>query len=92
MQCVSILIDMAYLNVQNQNKNKKKVKKIKIDLLTVPANHLDNEPTRCLIWLVLNMAFASLDRHVFVTRITQAAFEDRKNRLRPISMLYRLDD
>lgn len=45
-------------------------------LRTVPANHLYNETTVCFVRLVLNIAFATFHRGVFIPHITETTFED----------------
>ena len=40
------------------------------EALTMPADHLDNESALCLVWLVMNMALATLNRRIFVPRVT----------------------
>ena len=54
--------------------------------LTVPADHLDDKSAFCLVWLILNMAFAALNRCVFVPYIANAAFENRKKGLQSVSV------
>ena len=49
-----------------------------VDRLTMSADHLDNEPACCFVWLILNMAFAPLDRRILALGVTLAAFEHRE--------------